>query len=132
MRIRSNVLALLLFVGALSALTGCRLWNLGGEDAPLPAVLTGSEGSAQVRFKILLPTAAGGTGTPSTAVRAATGMATVTFRLVLINAGNSANPRSVLTRTASVSTAGFGGATLPAAIAANSSRISRRARAISR
>ena len=106
-------IGLFLICGLIILPVGCRMLDLGGiEEQVLNAPPV--TGSANVQFKIVVPEAAGSIGSgvlPSTAIRAAVGSAKVTFRLIIVNAGNTQNPTSILIKTVSVSTAGVAEAT---------------------
>ncbi|MBF0501889.1 MAG: hypothetical protein HQM09_17255 [Candidatus Riflebacteria bacterium] len=108
MRRCSIVVGILCLALALFAV-GCSLLN--PSDAGI-AVLTDTRptGPADVKFRIIVPPS-GTTGLTARssvvepAIRAAV-VAQVTFRLILVNIGNSANPTTTLTRTATVDGSG--------------------------
>lgn len=103
------VLRVSVILGAIMILaTGCVLFDESKATNPLMATLA-DKTTTSIRLRIVLPDDAqrdAGTPPVEPSVRANTATATVTGRLILINAGNRLQPTTVLTKTAQVDASG--------------------------
>jgi len=89
------------FLTCVLAFAGCRFGSQfeGPLESTGAAALVPTTGNADVRFDIELPPTASGL---KPAILAAAGDPTVTIRLILINAGNTTKPTTILSKTSTV------------------------------
>ncbi len=106
---RKSLFVLIFIISAtlLFLQVGCRFFGLGTVDQEIalsPESLAREDGHARVSFKIVLPGAP--KNSPSPAVRASAGTASITFRLTLLDAGNPLASPTTLVKWALVDSSG--------------------------
>lgn len=93
-------------VALVLTLTGCSIWNRNPASESETLTPTAASQKATVSFEILLPKSATGNASSSPQILPSVINATATFRLILVNAQNTASPTTTLQQSVSVDATG--------------------------